>query len=440
MSDAPSTAAGTASSQIVERIRAHEGGGLRTFMGKPEDTVVWESSHGATVVDADGARYTDLYAGFAVGNVGYSHPHVVAAIKSQAETLMHCPSFAPSRSRADFYDALASIALPGMTRMVPAITGAMANEIALSFVRITRGDGPVLAFRGGYFGRSLGIVGIAGKERYREALRIPAAAEFFEYPYPLRSEAADGGVGATMEAIESWTAASARPPAAVFVEPVQGNGGVLIPPDDFLGRLREYCDRTGAALVVDEIQSGCGRSGRMWASEYPGVTPDLMTVGKGIGGGLAVAAVLGGEDFGEVPPDTFTSTFLTNALNLAAATAAMEVIRDEDLAERSNRLGEHALERLRRDVGGVPGVAEVRGRGLWIGIEMLDPDGAPDAATAQRIQGAARRAGLIIGRGGHDENVVKLSPPLVIEEDLLDRSLDQLAECISAEAGEGSKA
>jgi diaminobutyrate-2-oxoglutarate transaminase len=435
VSGATAAETGTESARIVNRIKAREGGGLRTFMGKPAETVVWDSAQGATVVDADGREYTDLYAGFAVGNVGYSHPKVVAAIQRQAGTLMHCPSFAPSRTRADFYDALASIAMPELTRMVPAITGAMANEIALSYVRITRGDGPIVAFRGGYFGRSLGIVGIAGKERYREALRIPPAAEFFDFPYPFRSGDADGGVGATMEALEAWTASSSQPPAAVFTEPVQGNGGVLIPPDDFLPRLREYCDRTGAALVVDEIQSGCGRSGKMWASEYSGVTPDLMTAGKGIGGGLAVAAVLGGEDFAEVPPDTFTSTFLTNALNLAAATAAMEVIRDESLDERSRVLGERALERLRHDLEALPQVGEVRGRGLWIGIEIVDGSGAIDAAAAQRIQGAARSAGLIVGRGGHEENVVKLSPPLVIEEDLLDRSLATLVECVAAETG-----
>src|SRR5262249_9572801 len=153
--------------------------------------------------------------------------------------------------------------------------------------------------------------------------------------------------------------------AAVILEPIQGNGGVVIPPHDFLPRLREFCDRQGALLIVDEIQSGCGRTGRMWAVEQRGVTPDLMTVGKGIGGGLAGGAVMGRADAMGWKPDPYTSTFLPNTLTLAAAVAAIGVLRGQQLPGRAAAIGPAGLDRLRSGLAEVEGVREVRGLGLW---------------------------------------------------------------------------
>jgi 4-aminobutyrate aminotransferase len=414
---------------VIERIRRHEGGGLRTFVD--EDPLVWDRAEGTWIWDADGERYLDLYGGFAVATIGYGHPAVVEAIADQARRLIHCPSAQPSESRAAFLEELATIAPPGIDRILPAVTGAMANELAVAVARTRRPNGTIATFDGSYFGRSAGIVGYAGKPRYREALGLPEAGRFVPFPYPFHHGPA--ATDLTMEALERL-AAPAGELAAVILEPIQGNGGVVIPPEDFLPRLREFCDRTDALMIVDEIQSGCGRTGRMWAVELSGVLPDLMTVGKGIGGGMGVAAVLGRGDLLNWRPDVYTSTFLTNAVTLAAATAAIRVLRDDGLVERAASLGKRALERTRELLVGDPGVGEVRGVGLWIGIELVDSGGTADPERAKRAARLTRDRGVLVGRGGYEEQVVKLSPPLVIGEDDLAAGIETVAACVR-EAG-----
>jgi 4-aminobutyrate aminotransferase-like enzyme len=417
----------TASSQSVrDRIRAVEGTGMRTFW-EPEP-IVWARTEGSHVWDAEGRSYVDLYAGFAVANVGYCHPRVTAAIREQAGVMTHCPSAAPAEVRAGLYERLTAIAPPSLDRVLLAVTGAMANETAVQLARAATGRRTVVTFSGTYPGRTVGAVRYAGKHAYREQFGIAAEAHFVPYPDPYRSPWDDPGgtVLALLEQAFTDPASGVEPPACVLVEPIQGNGGVVIPPDGFLRGLRELCDRTGTVLVFDEIQCGFGRSGRMWASEHEDVVPDLMTVGKGIGGGLALAAVLGRPDLMTTwEPDAITSTFLANALNAAAGCAAIDVLREEGLVDRSAQLGAHALERLRGGLAGNPVVGAVRGRGLFLGLELADAQLAGDA------QRAVRERGVLVGRGGRHGNVLVLAPPLVIEEDALDAGLDAVAEVLA---------
>lgn len=410
------------SQEVRERIRAVEGTGMRTFW-EPEP-VVWARTEGSHVWDAEGRAFLDLYAGFAVANVGYCHPRVTEAIQRQAGVMTHCPSAAPSEVRAALYERLGAIAPPGLDRILLAITGAMANETAVQLARAATGRSTVITFSGTYAGRTVGALRWAGRRAYREQFGVAAEAHFVPYPDPHRSPWDDPGgtVLALVEHALSEPSSGVEPPACVLLEPIQGNGGVVVPPGGFLRGLRELCDRTGTVLVFDEIQSGFGRSGRMWAAEHEGVVPDLMTVGKGIGGGLALAAVLGRSELMTTwEPDAVTSTFLANALNAAAGCTAIDVLRDEGLVERSAQLGEHALERLRAGLGGRAAVADVRGRGLFLGIELTESD---SAAQAQRT---LRERGVLVGRGGRHGNVLVLAPPLVIEEDVLDGGLDAVA-------------
>jgi 4-aminobutyrate aminotransferase-like enzyme len=423
------------SDEIRERIHRLEGAGTRTF-AEP-DPIVWEQTEGARVRDADGNWYVDLYAGFAAATVGYCHPRVTEAIQRQAAVMTHSPSSFPSSVRVELYERLVAIAPRGLERVLPAVTGSLANETAIQLARAATGRTTVVSFAGAYLGRSLGVVGYAGKHAYQERLGARPEAQFLPYPDPYRSPWADGrdpgrAALALLEELLDDPAAGAGPPGCVVVEPVQGNGGAVAPPRGFLAGLRSLCDASGTLLIFDEVQCGFGRTGRMWACDHEGVVPDLMTVGKGIGGGLPFAAVLGRDDVMTTwEPDTITSTFLTNALTAAAACAAIDVLRDERLVERSAALGERALTRLRSELDGRPPVGDVRGRGLFLAVELVDDAGTPDADLTREVIRSLRDRGVLVGHGGRYGNVVKLSPPLVIGEDELDEGLAAIAEVLA---------
>jgi 4-aminobutyrate aminotransferase-like enzyme len=426
----------TRSDEVRERLRAVEGSGLRTFV--EDEPLVWARTSGTTIWDEDGRAYLDLYAGFAVAAVGHCHPHVTEAIARQAARMTHCPSAAPSRLRAELAERLVALAPPGLGRVLPAVTGAQANELAIQLARAATGRRGVISFAGTYLGRSAGTVRLAGKRAYRERLGLTADAQFLPYPDPYRSPWACGGdpaalvLGLLQDALDDPASGVDRP-ACIVVEPIQGNGGVVTPPDGFLRGLRRLADAAGALLVLDEIQCGFGRSGRTWACDHEGVVPDLMTVGKGIGGGLPLAAVLGRDDvMRALEPDAVTSTFLTGALAMAAGIATLDVFAAEDLAARSARLGAGLLERLRAGLAAAPHVGDVRGRGLFAGIELVrgrdDATPAPERATAALA--ALRERGVIAGRSGRHGNVVKLAPALVIDEDGLERGSDAILEVV----------
>jgi len=433
---------GLSSAEIRARTRALEGAGLRTF--GEDEPVVWARTEGARVWDADGNAYLEMNGGFAAASIGFCHPRVTDAIAAQAGVMTHCPSAAPSEVRLAFYERLLGIAPDGITRIIPAITGSQATEIAIALARAVTGRRTVLAFSGGYVGRSPGSVAYAGKPSYRAPLGVEAGAQFLPYPDPHRSPwalGADPGEAALalLDSLLDDPGSGVDRPACVLIEPIQGNGGAVVPSDAFLRGLRERCDRAGALLVFDEIQCGFGRSGRMWASEHAGVVPDLMTVGKGIGGGLAVSAVLGRESaMGTWSPDAVSSTFLTNALGFAAGCAAVDVLLEEGLVERAARLGEHALARLRAGLEGVDGVGDVRGRGLLLGVELERPDGSPDRERTAAACAELRRRGIIVGHSGRAMSVVKLSPPLVVEEDDWERVLDEVIDVVGSH-GKGSQ-
>ena len=429
---------GPQAQRLIERMRVIEGAGPRT--GGSDAPLVVDTALGSILTDPDGNRFVDLAGSFAAATIGHSHPAVVAAVRDQVGRAAHVSSASVSEPRVAFEEALVGIAPPGLDRVLLGMSGSDANDTAVKLARTLTGRREVIAFSGGYLGRSTGVVGLSGKARFRESVGVEADAHFLPYPYPYRwplgrgddATIRDAALGLVRHAMDD-AASGVGPVAAVIVEAIQGNGGIVIPPDGFLAGLRELCDRHGTVLIFDEIQAGFGRTGRTWASEHWSVEPDLMTVGKGVGGGLAVSAVVGrAATMSHWSPGTHTSTFLGDAVNLAAGVAAIGVLRDEHLVERSARLGTRALETLTADLAADAGVGEVRGRGLFIGIELVRDanDRTPDPERVARVRRASFARGVVLGVGGHAENVIKLCPPLSIEEDLLDTALGITVETI----------
>ena len=421
---------------LIDRLQAVEGAGPRT--GPPGTPLIVDHAAGANLVDPDGNAYVDLAGSFAAATVGHGHPEVVAAIRDQAGRASHVSSASASEARVAFAEALVRIAPPALDRVLLGMSGSDANDAAVRLARSLTGRRGLIAFSGGYLGRSGAVVGLNGRVALRQRVARDPDAEFLPYPFAYRwplgdpGRAAEDAVALVRHAVED-PASGIGPPAAIVVEPVQGNGGVVVPPTGFLEGLRDICDRNEVVLVFDEIQSGFGRTGRTWAAEHWGVAPDLMTVGKGIGGGMAVSAVVGRAAFmSHWPPGTHTSTFLGNAVNLAAGVAAIRVFQRERLWERSARLGLTLLERLTRELAGVAHVGEVRGLGLFVAIEIVvdRASTAPDVDRSRAIRDAAFRRGVVVGSAGPWDAVLKLAPPLTIDERQLDASIDILLESI----------
>jgi 4-aminobutyrate aminotransferase-like enzyme len=428
---------GPKAAALIARMRRVEGAGPRSAAGDP---LVVDSASGATLVDPDGNRFTDLAGSFAAASLGHSHPEVAMAVAEQVGLASHVSSAAISEARVGFEEDLVGIAPPGLDRVLLGITGADANDTAIKLARSLTGRREILTFAGGYFGRTRGVAGLNGKSAFRDRVGVDPDAHFLPYPdtyrWPEELGGAEGAGPAALELVRSAIedpGSGIGPLAAIIVEAIQGNGGILSPPDGFLAGLRELCDRHGITLIFDEIQCGFGRTGRLWAADHWGVVPDLMTVGKGIGGGLAVSAVVGrSAAMQHWPAGTHTSTFLGNAVNLAAGRAAIRVMCRDRLWERSASLGQQLLERLRAGLDGAPGVGEVRGRGLFIGIELVRDRSTktPDPETTAAVQAEAFRHGVVVAIAGRAEQVVKISPPLTIEAGQAGEAVDVVIDAI----------
>ena len=402
--------------------------------------VFWTEAAGANVRDADGNVYVDLTAAFAVAGVGHANPRVVEAVRAQAGRLMHgMGDVHPPDVKVALLERLAAVAPPGLTRAVLANSGAEAVEAALKTAAIATGKPRVLAFHGGYHGLTYGALTVSAREDFRApfAAQLAANAVFAPYPYAYRSPFGtddEAEVAAAclryVEYLLDVPGTAGEQIGAILVEPVQGRGGDVVPHESFLPGLRRICDERGLLLVLDEIYTGFGRTGRWFACEHTGVVPDLMAVGKGLTGGMPLAACLGTESaMGAWPPSTgeaiHTSTFLGHPLGCAAAIAAIGELEERDLVERSAALGARLRERLEAMTHDHPHVGEVRGLGMMIGVELVRDRAtrAPAPELSGRIVVEALRRGVLLLGGGIYGNVLSFSPPFVITEAQLDAAL-----------------
>ena len=358
--------------------------------------------HGARLEDADGRWYIDCVGSQGAANLGHSHPAILAAIAQQAADLISCPELFHNPVRARFQAELCRVA--HMPHVFLCNSGAEAIEGAIKMARLITGRSGFIAAKRGFHGRTLGALGATWEKTYREPFE-PLPLSMIHVPY---------------NNVEQMAEALDHSIAAVILEPVQGEGGVHPAEDGYLKAVQELCHANGSLLILDEIQTGFGRTGWLFAHQAEGIQPDLMCLAKSIAGGIPMGAVLMGERIGQLPPATHGSTFGGNPLACAAGLAVLNVLENSDLIARARVLGEAALSHLRAHLPETT-VREVRGRGLMIGIELRNKV-APVLLALQEHGVLALPAG---------RTVLRLLPPLVISDDDLWQAVETVEEVLS---------
>lgn len=438
-----------ASRAAAERLRRVESRNV-TFLSD-DFPVTWTRARGCNVWDADGNRYVDLTAGFGAASVGHNHPRVVEAVGDQGGRMLHgMGDVHPPDRKVELLEQLASLAPWSDPRTILGVSGSDAVEAALKTARLATGKPGVLAFTGAYHGLGYGALSVTDRDRFREPfldqLNPHVVRAGFPHPYrppdrpgfPDPPADPDAVVAAALEDVRrALDAAAGRRVGAVLVEPVQGRGGDVVPPPGFLASLADLCRDRDLLLAVDEIYTGFGRTGRRFACEEEGLRPDLMCVGKSLGGGMPVSACIGSREVMEAWPPSdgeaiHTSTFMGHPVACGAALAALEVLEGQGLARRARVLGRRWRSALESMATSHPSVGEIRGRGLMLGLDLIRDrvSRRPDADTAGRVVLAALRRGWIVLTSGPDGNVVSLSPPLTVSEELLERSVSMLDEAL----------
>lgn len=391
---------------------------------------------GGIIEDIDGNRFIDFVSGIAVTGVGASAPEVVAAVQEQAAHFTHtCVTSAFHPKYVEVCERLVQHApIDGEKRVILTSTGAEAVENAVKIARTKTGRPAVVVFENAYHGRTNLTLAMTTKAHpYKEHFG-PFAPEVYRVPgsYPFR----DGLSGAealarTIAYIE--TRVGAESVAAVVIEPIQGEGGFIVPADGFLAGLREWCSKTGAVLVFDEIQAGVCRTGRWFSSEWSGVQPDLMTVAKGIAGGLPLSGVIGRRDVMESSPvgGIGSGTYGGNPVACAAAVAALDKFEAEHLDERALQIGDIIKSKLGDARTAIPEIGEVRGHGAMMALELVRPGTRePNTDLVKAVVAEAYTRGLFIIDCGVLGNTLRLLPPLVIPFDLLESGLDILTDLL----------
>jgi len=404
--------------------------------------LVVKSGRGIVVTDVDGNEFFDFSAGIAVTSTGHCHPHVVEAIQKQAAELIHM-------SGTDFYyesmvelaERLSKIApMPGPHKIYYGNSGAEAVEAALKLARYHTRRQNVIAFFGAFHGRTMGALSLTAskpQQKRRFAPLVPGVTHV-RYPDVYR------GCSGSQQDSEAFALGCARyieeklfktilPPeevAAIFIEPIQGEGGYVVAPKVFMQELRRICDKHGILLVMDEVQSGVGRTGKWWAVEHTGVQPDIVCMAKGIGSGMPLGITMSKAEIMDWVPGSHASTFGGNPVCIAAALATLDVIEKEGLLKNSEEVGNYMLKRMADWPAKHKIVGDVRGRGLMIGVEIIKDKKTKEYGNEERdriVELAFERGILFLGCG---PSTVRIAPPLVVTKDEADAAMDALEESI----------
>jgi 4-aminobutyrate aminotransferase len=371
---------------------------------------VMDHGEGCWVTDVDGNRFLDFTSGIAVVSTGHSHPRVVAAIEEQARRFLHMSGTDfYYRSEIELAERLEARILPGTpAKVFFTNSGAEAIEGAMKLARYATGRPSYIAFIGAFHGRTFGALSLTASKASQRRRFAPLLSSVFHAPFPsaARGVTTDDTIAHLEELFN--TVAPPESVAAVFVEPIQGEGGYLVPPDDFLPRLRELTGRNGILLVADEVQSGMGRTGRLLAVEHWDVEPDIVCLAKGIASGLPLGAFIARAEQMSWPPGSHGSTFGGNPLACAAALVTLDLL-EEGLIENAARVGAQMQDGLREIAATHPEITDVRGMGLMLAIELQTPDHA-----GKLVQSAFERGLLLLTAGSR---AVRICPPLVLDSD-----------------------
>ncbi len=377
----------------------------RFFARKPIEIV---RGKGALVYDSEGREFVDCTGSYGTCIVGHAHPKVAGAICEQASKLISCHASTYNDTRAKFLLSIESISLPGLSRVFPSNSGAEAIECAIKLARKKTGRRKIVAMKGGFHGKTHGALSATWDGKYRKSFE-PLVPDFVHISY--------GDPEAAKVVVD-------RDTAGVLVEPIQGEGGVRVPPPDWLATLRDLTTDSGVLLITDEIQTGFGRTGKMFACDHYGVVPDILCLGKGIASGLPIGLTIASDDvMNTLSVGEHSSTFSGNPIVCAATSATIEVLQEELLIERAQRNGEYLKSQLRQVAERNRVVREVRGLGLMLGVETRFD-------VHQILTNALGRGVLLLDAG---RNIIRFLPPLCIETGQIDHVVSVLRECLERE-------
>ncbi|HEX9906886.1 MAG TPA: aspartate aminotransferase family protein [Thermoplasmata archaeon] len=397
---------------------------------------------GATVEDLDGNIFIDFSGGVGALNVGHSNPHVVDAIRKQADRITHGLDF-PSKPRVALSKKLVEIApghLKGRSKvLLCGPTGADAVEAAVKLAKFNTKKPGLISFEGGWHGVSGVSLSLTAK-RAAKVNYLPGVPEVYFAPYPhcfrcpfcLEHPGCGLACAHYLEHLVKDPDTGLASPGALLIEPIQGEGGIVVPPAGYLKEVRRICDSHGLLMIADEIQTGFCRTGKMFAVEHEGVTPDIMTVSKSMGSGLPISGIVFRKELDTWGPGAHVGTFRGNALSCAAGVAGIEFMEKHDLSARAKSLGQKALKTAGELRSKHAAIGDVRGRGLYVGIEFIkkDEEKTPNPEFLSALQKECFSKGLILWKGGRSANVARVMPALVITDELLGEGMSILGKCL----------
>ncbi|WP_137290428.1 aspartate aminotransferase family protein [Natronorubrum halophilum] len=439
--DAPSvdSVPGPNSERLLERQQEIESNAVAYPRRVP---IALDEARGATVRDVDGNTFLDFFAGIGVLNVGHSNPYVLEGVQEQIATYTHTIDF-PTEARLDLIERLREIAPGGLQGNSNVVfggpTGSDAIEGSIKLAKHNTGRHGLLAFEGSYHGTTAGALSLTAGKAYKDGYG-PLLPDVVHLPYPSASDETAVDCADALEAVKRKFEnpyGGHETPAGIWLEAIQGEGGVVVPPAEFLRGLRDIADDNSALLIVDEIQTGIGRTGEWFASDHFDVTPDAITMAKALGGtGLPIGAMLYHEKFDTWGPGGHVGTFRGNVPAMVGGIRAIEYIESHDLLSHATELGAYLRDRFAETAATTPEIAAVRGKGLFIGIEFVDADGRPDADLVTEIQQRCYENGVLVWNAGRYKNVLRLIPPLVLTEQQAEIGADVICRAIETSTGD----